>query len=276
MNRFLMLQMTRLDARAKDLEARGDHRQAMETREKLCELTRSQLGARHPWLCTRLLDLAASYRQNGELAKAEATYRDVLDHLEGHPAPREPNLAQVLNTIGVFNCEIDQPRQAIVLFQRALDLSKNLPRRNRQLATLHNNLASSYHSLGHLTDAKQHYLAARQILDHHPLTPEKAYCLCDLAELLTEEEDEVAIDYIDEALSIFRHLYASDSSQLAEAKVRLADLYCRMAETRRAMSLLEEAVSVLERSDHHETEFAQCLDLLSRLQKGMDLDLSSS
>jgi hypothetical protein len=95
-----------------------------------------------------------------------------------------------------------------------------------------------------------------------------AHCLCDLAELLAEEEEETASERIEEAHHIFRQLYPAQSLRLARARMRIADLYCRTADLGRALKTLQEAAEVLRNHTQHRDELAQCRDLIDCLREG--------
>lgn len=265
MNEFIKQRMHRLDSKIHELEARGAHRRALEVQEELCALTREHRIEDSSVLIQRLLRLAASYRQLGDTQQAEVVYLEVLPLLEQKPAPQD--LARTLNTMGVFYCEIDQHQQAVRLFRRALDLSPGDPQRSPQLATLHNNLASSLHSIRQKDEAREHYHEALRIFALHPPSSEQAHCLCDLAELLAEEEDDRASEGLAEALQIFRRLYPAQSPLFARASMRIADLYCRTADLRRALQTLQEAAEVLKNHEQHEKELAQCINLIACLRE---------
>lgn len=266
MNEFIKRRLTRLASKVLELEAGGADGKALKVREELCELTRQYPQEGRPYLVHRLLGLAKSYRQRGAAKQAEITYLEVIHQLEQHPCEGQPDLPQVLNTVGVYYCELEQHQQAVDLFRRALDLSRDL-QPTPKLATLHNNLASSYHSLRQVDEAREHYHEALSIFDQFSISLEKAHCLCDLAELLAEEEDEGATERINEAHQIFRHLFPAGGPHLAEAHLRIADLYCRMADTANAVTILEETAKMLEHSGRHQQELAQCTELLNRLPR---------
>lgn len=287
MNRFVQRRLTWLDARAGELDARGEHHRSCESREELCAQIRQNLGEDHPWFAENLLRLAASYRAVGQIKAADQTLRRAIRCLEregleeevkfwdpeskfpGQGHDRRAELAQALNTLGVLCCEQNRPDQALRLLHRALALSQRiLDHGDLRLATLHNNLGSAYHTLEDLELARGHYLEALRKLDLAGAALERAYCLCDLAELLIDLDDPTALSHAGEALGLFRRLQASDPPALAQSLMRVAGLFSRQDGPEMAIELLEEAVDLLRDDPEQQHRLAQCLDLLGHLRMG--------
>ncbi len=271
MNRFILRRITHLDSRARDLDRQAATQQALETRRELCALAREHLSDGHPWMIDRWLELADTHRQLEHFDQAEQIYVEVLQNLERQSRPDRSRIAAVRNTFGVLLCETRKPGIAADHFRAALELLADRPA-SRSAATLHNNLASALHSCGDRSAARFHYLEALRLFEPGSPSLDEAHCLCDLAELLTEEEEEEeeteALTLIERARQLFEELLAPETAARATAFLRLADLYGRLARFELARPLLEAASEALSRSGEHPERLSECLSILSQLDSG--------
>jgi len=275
MNRFILRRLVHLDARARQLEERDLHQQAASLREEVCELGGDHLGGDHPWRVSRLFELAASYRRSGELARAEALYRDVIRRLSarGDDGDHLHDLARALNSLGVLYCETDRHQRAIGSFERGLAISRDrlVGSDDPGLAAILQNLGSAHHALEHHRRAEICYLEALAI--HQRLGDatllEQAHGRCDLAELAADRGRlDVSDSQAGKASTLYRNALQRRDTHLAESLIRLAHLYRRIGRPGRAAELFEEAAEILQRAGNvHERDLAHCLDQLSELHR---------
>lgn len=274
MNRFVLRRIINLDARAKELEELERYEQAVPVREEVCRLLHDHLGANHLWRISRLLDLASSCRRSGDVRRAENLYEDAIRRLserddDPDSDPRH-DLARGLNALGVIYCETERHAQGIELFERAIAISGDraaVPARTALLS----NLASAHHALGHFGRAEACYLEALTMYEQagEETLLEQAHCRCELAELaLDAGRYDDSESQAHEALVLYRSALACHDPTLAESLARLGCLYRRLRRPAQAISLLEEAVVILQQNGQaHERQLALCLDQMSELRQ---------
>jgi tetratricopeptide (TPR) repeat protein len=89
-----------------------------------------------------LLAVALRHHRSGELAQAEARYREIL--------AIDPNHADSLHLLGVIAHQVGRHEQAIDLIGKAIALNDRVP-------AFHNNIGLTLRAIGRLEDAVAHY-----------------------------------------------------------------------------------------------------------------------
>ena len=96
-----------------------------------------------------------TWRERGNLERAERNFQESLDIRRRVLAPGDPNLADSLNNMGLLRRKQGKDAEAAVFMQAAVDLQTNSTfRDDRRLARNVYNLASAYIAAGELAKAK--------------------------------------------------------------------------------------------------------------------------
>ncbi|MFQ5935082.1 MAG: tetratricopeptide repeat protein, partial [Acidiferrobacterales bacterium] len=88
------------------------------------------------------LDQALAHHQAGRLEEAEALYREIL--------AQQPDHADALHLLGVMALQSGQPKEAVALIERAIDI-------DGQVADYHNNLGEALRAQDKLEAAMRAY-----------------------------------------------------------------------------------------------------------------------
>lgn len=268
MNPFLDRWMAHLEAQADELTEQGQHVQAAGSRQQICQSLERHLEEDHPLLITQLQRLAGCYRGAGDLPAAEGIYRRVLRLIQSRHGFQHLEFAQTLNVLGVLYCEMGRYRRAVSIYRRTLTLTRRqLDEDDPRLAAVHHNLASSYRALDSEDCAKAHYMETLRILDTCQPSAERAFCLCDLAELLIHRQPEIALDYFNESLEELRNVREKHQPEHAQALIRVAGSHFRQGRNTVATDLLREAEDLLATyGPPAKVELEQCRELRRQVE----------
>ncbi len=144
-----------------------------------------------------VLEQGIEYHQLGNLARAEACYRHVLEKYPGHTS--------ALEYLGILCYQKGE-------YVRAEELLRQVIAADPERASLHVNIGAVYQQLGQHSKAYQHYLKASQ------LEPDNLSALLNLAAL------QVNLNELQAAKETLHRVLAIDAT-LAEAHLDLAKLY---------------------------------------------------
>ncbi len=140
------------------------------------EITKSELGDRHPATATSLNNLAALYESQGRYGEAEPLYVEALEIKKAELGDRHPTTAQGLNNLAELYRSQGRYGEAEPLYVEALEIRKaELGDRHPTTASSLNNLALLYKSQGRYGEAEPLYVEALEIKkaelgDRHPDT----------------------------------------------------------------------------------------------------------
>jgi tetratricopeptide (TPR) repeat protein len=147
---------------------------AEECCQRSLEISKSELGDRHPDTAQGLNNLAALYQSQGQYAKAEPLYLEALEIKKSELGDRHPDTAQGLNNLASLYESQGQYAKAEPLYLEALEIKKSeLGNLHPSTASSLNNLAGLYRSQGQYAKAEPLYLEALKISkselgNHHP------------------------------------------------------------------------------------------------------------
>jgi len=155
-------------------------------RQRAVDISRTDLGDRHPDTATSLNNLAGLYKSQGRYGEAEPLYVQALEIRKAELGDRHPYTATSLNNLAALYESQGRYGEAEPLYVQALEIRKaELGDRHPDTATSLNNLAGLYESQGRYGEAEPLYVQALEIRkaelgDRHPYT---ATSLNNLAEL---------------------------------------------------------------------------------------------
>ena len=175
--------------------------------ESALEISRSELGDRHPDTATSLNNLAGLYRSMGQYERALLLLESALEIRRSELGDRHPSTAMSLNNLAGLYESMGQYERALPLYESALEISRSeLGDRHPSTATSMNNLAGLYKSMGQYERALPLYESALEIRrselgDRHPNT---ATSLLNLAALYyNTQKYQKALIFIQEALQVY-------------------------------------------------------------------------
>ena len=238
--------------------------EAIQCHESALEVSRSELGDRHPDTATGLNDLAELYYSMGRYDRALPLYKSALEIRKSELGDRHPDTATSLNNLAGLYSLMEQYDRALPLLKSALEIRKlELGDWHPDTATSLNNLAYLYDVTGEYDRALPLYESALEIHkselgDRHPST---ATSLNNLAMLYR------SMGQYDRALPLFKSALEIKKSELgdrhpstAKGINNLAMLYESMEEYDQALPLYKSAVSIAEEVlgfDHPNTKAFQ-------------------
>ena len=144
--------------------------------QKMGEISKAELGDRHPNTAASLNNLAALYNSQGRYGEAEPLYVQALEIKKAELGDRHPNTATSLNNLAALYNSQGRYGEAEPLYVQALEIKKaELGDRHPDTATSLNNLALLYKSQGRYNEAEPLYVQALEICkaelgDRHPNT----------------------------------------------------------------------------------------------------------
>jgi tetratricopeptide (TPR) repeat protein len=190
------------------------------------EISKSELGDRHPDTASSLNNLAALHRSQGRYGEAEPLYLEALAIHKSELGDRHPATAISLSNLAGLYRSQGRYGEAEPLFLEALAIRKSeLGDRHPDTATSLNNLAGLYNSQGRYGEAEPLYLEALAIRkselgDRHPST---ASSLNNLAWLYSNTARlAAAADLMAEALSIFEETLGQNHPNTCTVRNNLA------------------------------------------------------
>ena len=144
--------------------------------QRMVEISKAELGDRHPDTATSLNNLAVLYESQGRYVEAEPLYVEALEISKAELGDRHPNTASSLNNLALLYESQGRYGEAEPLYVEALEIRKaELGDRHPNTATSLNNLALLYKSQGRYGEAEPLYVEALEIKkaelgDRHPDT----------------------------------------------------------------------------------------------------------
>ncbi|MEM8503459.1 MAG: tetratricopeptide repeat protein [Cyanobacteria bacterium P01_D01_bin.1] len=145
-------------------------------RQRAVEISKAELGDRHPSTATSLNNLALLYESQGRYSDAEPLYLDALAIRKAELGDRHPDTALGLNNLAALYDSQGRYSEAEPLYREALEIYKTeLGDRHPDTALGLNNLAALYNSQGRYSEAEPLYREALEIRktelgDRHPYT----------------------------------------------------------------------------------------------------------
>ncbi|MCX4245624.1 tetratricopeptide repeat protein [Paraliomyxa miuraensis] len=142
----------------------GEYPQARALYQRSLELVRESVGADHPLVGRRLVNLGAVAWSMGDVQAARAAYEEALSIIEQAEGPEHPDVAVVLGNLAAIHHGAQEYREAQALYERALAIeTASLGPDHPELAASIDNLALIRHALGRHDEAlelQQRALAA--------------------------------------------------------------------------------------------------------------------
>lgn len=119
-----------------------------------------------PGLVRTLQTLADALRETGDVAGAEAAYREALEIAERLPVPPD-TLADVRTNLATLLDFSGREEESLGFYEEAISNHEALGGENQEVAAqLRNNLAMTYKSMGKFALAEQHYLRSLETLEN--------------------------------------------------------------------------------------------------------------
>ena len=123
--------------------------ETMQCYQSALEISKTELGDRHPDTATSLNNLALLYYSMGQYDRALPLFKDALEIRKSELGDRHPDTAGSLNNLAGLYRSMSQYDRALPLFKDALEIYKSeLGDRHPDTATSLNNLAVLYANMG--------------------------------------------------------------------------------------------------------------------------------
>ena len=216
--------------------------------ESSLEISRSELGDRHPDTANSLNNLASLYELMGQYERALPLYESALEICRSELGDRHPDTASSLNNLALLYESMGQYERALPLLESALEICRSkLGDRHPFTASSLNNLASLYELMGQYERALPLYESALEICrselgDRHPDTASSLNNLALLYESMGQYER--ALPLLESALEICRSKLGDRHPFTASSLNNLAGLYKSMGQYERALPLYESALEI--------------------------------
>jgi CHAT domain-containing protein/tetratricopeptide (TPR) repeat protein len=234
------------------------HRQALAIRER-------RLGREHPETGASLNALANLYKHEGRYAEAEVLYKRALAIATKAHGREHPETADTLNNLAIIYAEQARYAEAEKLFQEALAIRRKI------LGPDHPVVASCLESLAHVAghlgrpkEAERLYqdaLAVREKRDPEATVP----TLEGLAQVAFRQDRYADAEQYDKrALTIREKRLGPNHPDVALSLRNLAVTYRALNRLPDAESLLDRAITILDRTGASPGERAECYDLRAR------------
>jgi tetratricopeptide (TPR) repeat protein len=216
--------------------------------ESALEISRSELGDRHPDTALSMNNLAELYRSMGQYERALPLFESALEIRRSELGDRHPSTATTLNNLAGLYRSMGQYERALPLFESALEIWRSeLGDRHPNTATSLNNLAGLYRSMGQYERALPLFESALEIRrselgDRHPDT---ATSLNNLAELYKSMgQYERALLLYESALEIRRSELGDRHPSTASSLFNLAAIYYNTQKYQKALIFIQEALQI--------------------------------
>ena len=144
--------------------------------QRALEISKAELGERHPSTATSMNNLAELYKSQGRYGEAEPLLREALEIWKAELGDRHPSTAQGMNNLAELYKSQGRYGEAEPFYLEALEIWKaELGDRHPYTAQGMNDLAELYRSQGRYGEAEPVYLEALEIWkaelgDRHPYT----------------------------------------------------------------------------------------------------------
>ncbi|MGB3292273.1 MAG: tetratricopeptide repeat protein [Phormidesmis sp.] len=167
---------THLDTLAQLYYSQGRYDKAEPLFRKTLEISKTELGDRHPSTATSLNNLALLYKSQGRYGEAEPLYVEALEISKTELGDHHPSTATSLDNLAGLYKSQGRYGEAEPLYVEALKICQTeLGDHHPSTATSLNNLAGLYKSQGRYEEAEPLYVEALKIYqtelgDRHPNT----------------------------------------------------------------------------------------------------------
>jgi tetratricopeptide (TPR) repeat protein len=226
----------------------GEYEAALPLFELALEISKEQLGERHPDTATLYNNLAGLYELMGQYEAALPLFELALEISKEQLGERHPDTATSYNNLANLYRSMGQYEAALPLYQLALEIWKEeLGERHPNTATPYNNLAGLYESMGQYKAALPLYQLAVEIWkeelgERHPSTAQAYNNLAGLYESMGQYE--AALPLYQLALAIWKEQLGERHPTTATSYNNLALLYYSMGWYEAALPLSELALEI--------------------------------
>ncbi|NEP81130.1 MAG: tetratricopeptide repeat protein, partial [Okeania sp. SIO3B3] len=232
-------------------ENQGLYELAEPWRKQCLDITRSRLGAEHPYIATSLNNLALLYCDQGRYTEAEHGFQQALEMYKKLLGAEHPDVATSLNNLALLYCDQGRYTEAEPLCLQALEMRKRLlGAEHPDVASSFNNLASLYDSQGRYTEAEPLYLEALEMIkrllgaEH----PDVASSFNNLASLYDSQGRYTEAEHgYQQALEMRKRLLGAEHPDVASSFNNLASLYKSQGRYTEAEPLYLEALEMRKR-----------------------------
>ena len=212
--------------------------------ERSLSIRQKTFGPNHPAVAESLNNLAISYQERGDLAKALQLYSRSLAIYEAVFGPDHPNVADTLGNLAeVYRAQGDHAK-AFPLCERGLAIRQRaFGRENLSVARSLNNLAALYCEVRDYSKALDLYHQSLGIMEkilgrEHP---EVAICLLNLASLYGDQgNSSLALPLLQRSLTIREKTLGCSHPQTTRTMESLATLCLRLGDWDRGLALFSE------------------------------------
>ena len=252
----------------------GQYDRALSLYEEALEISKAELGDRHPDTAASLNNLAELYRSMGHYDQALPLFEFALKIMKSELGDRHPNTGASLNSLAILYKSMGQYDRALPLYELALEISQSESGdRHPNTAASLNNLAELYRAMGQYDRALPLYESALEIWklelgEQHPNTARGFNNLALLYESMGQYDR--ALPLYKSALEIRKSELGDRHPDTAASLNNLAYLYKLMENDSEAEVFYKDAMSICEGlgTDYSITFIA--------LQNLVDLYLSNS
>ena len=194
--------------------------------------------------------LSDLYRKIGDFEKS---YVYVIKSLEyAQSISYEYGIADSYNNLGILYDLQDQPEEAIVHYNKAIEINKRLGKNRRwQLGTNYNNLGIIFKNKETFDSSQLMYEAALSIMVEMKQDYGRGVVLDNLGTMFNKKGDyDEAVIYHQQALELMRELGSRD--QESEISINLSDNYLNLGELDKAQELAEAAFQIAKTDEQWE------------------------
>jgi eukaryotic-like serine/threonine-protein kinase len=234
---------------ARALDALGRLDEAIPTFEQALHELEEALGDTNPRLLYVLNNLSVAYFRTGKVDEAIALLRRALDigvaslgDANVEVANLHETLASVLYWKGGYAEAYEHQRRALEI-RRA-----EVPTRPWSLSNAHHNLGTTLAMMDRdaeaLVELQQAVALARELPPEQASLVRLGQSLAALGSLLSSTDDRSAGPVLEEAVTVFQSALSADDPQVATALSSLGEHHLRVGRPRRALAVLERALSI--------------------------------
>ncbi len=192
-------------------------------------------------------DIAKTYCYIGKYKEAVKYMQDVLKMSGIHFGERHPITLNCLNSMGLCHDMIRNSEEALIFFQKALEIWKIDFETHPQMALVNNNIAGIYSDLEDFDLSVLHYQEALRIHQKYHENEDEfvASVLGNMGMCLGRKgETELGIENCKKSLDIKRKIYPPEHPTVASAHHYLARTYLTKADFANALPHYEEAMRI--------------------------------
>jgi tetratricopeptide (TPR) repeat protein len=188
--------------------------------------------------------------QRAQYREADILYKQSLEICVRAFGPRHPQVAVVLNYMGLLYRIMGKYPEAQSMFRRALEIREEaLGPDDPKVANSLNNLALVYHDQRQFDEAEELYLRSLELNTRllGPYAPEVAYSLNNLGLIYREKgRYEEALPLLERSLEISRKAFGTNHPDVATTLNNLATFHRLLGNYREAMKLYDQSFAIRE------------------------------